>query len=491
MTLKEFRHINKQISAIDMKVQEALNIENIIFIKNNIISLAEKYDTYDLITKIVKTNEYDNKIKELLYINNNPIDVSLYVLNIIHNKANIINLLNNMIDTNYDKEFISYICVRKYYNDLYTKCLYSLMNNEDQYQNLFKYLDSELAIYNRIKKVNNLINSTFKNMIIDHIKMFHEYDICINCSEQNFQLSVNKLFDAIHKRIRYENINKIIKKLSNDSKLYNNIVKCDVYDKFINNLISYDDAVIGIKKFINNYNESLLNEKKILKLTNKYIGKEYIELTKTSVTYKKYLSGELNNLKIDKILDRIIDEVADINEHNSRFISIQDEIKRLKIYDITDITSKFIYGDDDFNEIINELKNVIAERHQRHMNIMNYFINIANKMVKRRIKNSRSYNEYIKNGGNYEQAIDDIKKETYIDVIDNNNKNNKKNNDNRVIIHNNYLEKIIQDFINMPNNEIILEGYTNFQRKFFHIRFEQIGYGHVTSYNGDMKITKQ
>ena len=122
MTLKEFRHINKQISAIDMKVQEALNIENIIFIKNNIISLAEKYDTYDLITKIVKTNEYDNKIKELLYINNNPIDVSLYVLNIIHNKANIINLLNNMIDTNYDKEFISYICVRKYYNDLYTKC---------------------------------------------------------------------------------------------------------------------------------------------------------------------------------------------------------------------------------------------------------------------------------------------------------------------------------------------------------------------------------
>ena len=45
MTLKEFRHINKQISVIDMKVQEALNIENIIFIKNNIISLAEKYDT--------------------------------------------------------------------------------------------------------------------------------------------------------------------------------------------------------------------------------------------------------------------------------------------------------------------------------------------------------------------------------------------------------------------------------------------------------------
>lgn len=540
------KSIRDKINEEQMKIIKEQ--EDISYIKQYMVSLSDKYDIQNLMIQIIN-GEIDSLITRLLKDNTDLINISMQLLPSVYKKANARNIVNQMLLDKYkDAEFCTYIMSNSEIVKCYNVFVDNNQNNQNNqafdkhYQELIEQTDKALNIMNRTKYLDNFIKTTFDEKVIQSLstKYFYNdyYKDCIRCHQTELQHYISKFTKYVNEENDLYKMNILINAQTDE--LRKKIKNCVYYKRFIAKVITLDDANNEIHKIIDKYNLQLARKNKINALIDKYIGKEYSDIACNSNTYKQYMTGRLDKLKMDKIIERIIEEVDYITERNSRIKVLEDELLKEKIMFIKNVTAneiciKFIDGDDEFDDIMNEIKLYQKTREKRHNEIISVIGKKYYNEIGIQIPYTDSYYKYIDTGLKLNNAIDTMKiniskyeiknkmnadkqkrcnefisiigeryrnelgnkipyTDSYYKYIDGGLDltcalNSMRNNIEKYnTIHN--LENIIQNFIKSDNKELILNGYEGSQRSYFHNRAQQLNLYHTKINATDMKIAK-
>lgn len=464
-------------------------IHNMNAVKEYLISLSQKFELYDLMIEIIN-KDIDSQIEDMLEKDPNIVNVGTELLLFVDKKANAKHVLNQMIMQKYNNnELLTYVNSNYEFKKYYDTCVNYMINKniqiyDDDQQQFFIKLDKALSSLKRAKHVNNLITTQFGEEYIDKFSQNYYYTqyITASSSDSHLQWCLSQLTDEIQTQICIDKMNALISEYSPE--LQQKVHNSTYYNKVIKGKMTVDDAIIKINKIIDKHSAEEMRKNKIGILTNKYIGQAYNDITHNCNTYKKYISGQLDKLKIDKIAERIIDEVNDVIERKSRinaltFALITNNISFIKNITTNDICLKFIDGKDELDETMNEINEEIKRRENRHDQIIDSLDQKYRDMLGTIIKYTHRYHNYIDTGSDLSSAINSMKYEIskYEQMLD----------ADKWKIN---LENIIQNFRKSNAIEIILSNYSGNDKSYFHDRAQKLNMTYIKINKMNIKLIK-
>jgi len=420
VNINNINTINNNNKSINNNIISNSPKNNFSFSKNSIISNSKsKLDKdiesiYQVIFKLNEEISYTFDVDEYITFHSLKCILS-HALRIPKNSFQIFHIQTNKEYTNYENETLDYLFpnIKKIYfklnidyNKLYinedfnikleqTECL---LHNKFQ---TFYCFDCKKSIcydclqknhlshkyvekYNILAPANIIINDIFKdkkNYLCDK-----KYDKTYKSQDLKLKIK-NIYFNELHNQL-----NKIQEKLY---KIIDNFCDCVIYtEKNVNKNIDLlqiysQEAFIALKNDIN---------------TKNIISDNEIFLT---------LDNKINEIKNSKkILENFKTKYVNINNN---YIDIQDLVNNTYL-EIYQFLSKFIDGNNEYNNLINKIKDCVVNEINREYVFKNMFneINVERKSMSKNSINRKSFINEIVNGNN-NIDIENINEDNNID----------------------------------------------------------------------------